>query len=326
MRLFRFISAVAFALAGPPTVSGQTTTTLHMTIVPNQAAMNEVATIMRTVGDVTKVHTDFATHDVTVTGTDADGAFATWLVKQLDVETPEPAAPYQETGTNYVVNIFYLKHSDANSSLNEVVTMLRVTTDIQRIFTYSSLHAIVIRSTPAQVQAAQWLVSQVDRAPDDATRWQPNQYAMPDGSVMRVMYLIHQMQPANLNEMLSVLRTVGDIKAIFTRSQPQGIAFRSTPAQAQMADWLFQQLDVQPDEQMRAQTHDYRLKGDPDEIVRVYYLKSTDNMQVREIIRAIRAEVTVPRLFTYKAADVLAVRGTSDVIDAADRIIKDQDK
>jgi hypothetical protein len=325
MRLFRFISALAFAFVTPPAVLGQTTTTIHMHIVPNQAALNEVATIIRTVGNIKQINADHATDDVTVTGTTDDLAFAEWLVKQVDTDKPAPAE-FAMPGADDIVHTVYLANS-SQAGLNEVVTTLRVLLNIQRIFTYSSLHAMVFRTTAEQAQAAQWVVSQVDLAPDDATRWQPHQYAMPDGTVMRVMYLIHQTQPAGLNEMVSVLRTVGDIKAIFTRSLPQGIAFRATPAQAQMADWLFQQLDVQPDEQMRAQTHDYRLKGDPDEIARVFYLRSSDtNAQVNELIRAIRAEVTAPRMFTYKAAAALAVRGTSDVIDAADRIIKDQDK
>ena len=412
MRLVQIAGALFFAFATQPLVLGQSTVALHMTIVPNQAALNEVATIMRTVGDIRQLSTNHSTNDIIVSGSEADTAFAAWLVKQLDNTEPQSSGPYSMPNGS-VAQILYLKHTGGqNAVLNEVVTTLRAVADVQRIFTYTPLQAIVLRASPTRLQAAEWLAAQVDVTttddarfqpheyllqdsagqvlrvlyavhptslaglnemittlrtvadiqaifsrstppgiafrtspakaqmadwlfqqldvtPTDDARFQPHEYPLQDGSsqVLRVLYAVHRMSPAGLNEMATTLRTVGDIQAIFIRSTPPGIAFRTSPAKARLADWLFQQLDVQPDDQMRAQLHEYRLKGDPDEVARVYYLKSGDSQQqISEIATAVRSVANVSRIFTCVNTNALALRGTADMIDTADRIIKQEDR
>lgn len=322
------MSALRFTLAllAAPVLFGQNASrTFHLTTVLYPAGLNEIATILRTVGGIRQIAGDPAKFNITVTGSEQDLALAAWLVEQLDSTHPEPAE-FAIPGSNDVVNILYAANTPTQTGLNELVTSIRAVIDVPRIFTYSQPHGIVMRMTASKAPLAQWLVHQLDVAADDQNRWQPHQYSLPGtpDQEVKVVYLIHQGQPANLNEMVSTIRTVCDIQAIFTRSQPQGIAFRSTVAQAQLADWLFQQLDAEPDNQMRAQSHEYVLPGTADGVTRVYYLNTAD---LRDIIVALRSELSEehPRMFTCTQHKAVAVRGTPDMMAVADRVIKQHD-
>ena len=169
-----------------------------------------------------------------------------------------------------------------------------------------------------------WLVRQLDIAPDDQARWQPHQIPAADlpGEIVNVMYLIHPVSNAGLVNIVTSLRAVVDVQRIFTHSSPQGIAVRGTPAKVQFAEWLFQQLDVQPDDQMRAQKHEYRLHGDNQSVSRVYYLKSdTTPGQMNELATAVRTEASVQRILASPQIAAISLRGTPDAVDAADKII-----
>lgn len=306
------------------TLFGQSASqTFHLTTAPNPAAVNEIATILRTVGDIRQLAADDAKFEITVNGTDADLAFAAWVVKQLDTQSPKPAE-YAMPGGTEVVNTLFPTNTASQSGLNELVTSLRTVGNVPRIFTYSPAHGVVLRTPVSKAPLALWLAHQLDVAPNDQNRFQPHEYDIPGApaQVVKVVYLIHQMQQSDLNEMVTTIRTITDIHAIFTRSQPQGIAFSGTAAQAQLGDWLFQQLDVQPDAEMRAEKHEYQVPSTPDDITRVYYLKSTNN---HEAAVAIRSETGISRIFLCTGTKALAVRGASDAIAIADRVVKQHD-
>jgi hypothetical protein len=303
--------------------------TFHVTNVPNADALRNIGPILRTIAQIQQIIVDEARFDISVTSTPVNVALAGWIVKQLDTATPDPAAgTYQVPGSTEVVRIYYTAHTPNQATLNELVTALRTVGDLREIFTYSALNACVVRTDASQAPLADWLVSQLDRAPDDQTRWQPHQFNVPGapGQVVRVMYRVGGGPLSNLNEMVTTLRAICDVQKIFTRSVPQGIAFRGTTAQTQMADWLFQQLDVQPDNQMRAQAHEYLVPDAPDSVARVYYLQSHDTQAaMNELATAIRTLTNVRRIFVCMGPKALAVRGNPDTIALADRLIKEKD-
>ena len=312
-----FVASVAFAQPA--------SRTFHLTTVTTAKGLNEVATILRTVGDMKQIHADDATFDITVSDGDLD--LAAWIVKQVDTEEPKPAQ-YEIPGTGDVVRVLCTAHSAMPAMLNELVTSLRTVADIQRIFTYNATYAILIRTTAAKADLATWLVKQLDTAPDDQTRWQLHQYQNPDprAPVVRVIYLVHSSFGPNLNEILTNIRVIADVQKIFSRTPSQGIVFATTPEQAKLADWLIQQLDVLPDSQMRATQHEYPIPGATGDVARIYYLKSSDtSAQLNEMAVAMRSETQVRKIFTCTQPRALALRGTSDAMEIADRLIKQRD-
>lgn len=303
----------------------QTSRTFHLNSVPNPAALQEIGTIIRTVGAIKTIDVDVAKFDITVTGSDADLSFAAWLVKQLDTSTPDAAAgSYTAPDGKDGIRIYYLAHAPQQFLLNEMVTTVRLVADVQRIFTYSPARAVVLRSGLARLPLTDWLVQQLDVAPDDQARWKPRQIPAADlpGEVVKVMYLIHPLSNAGLVNIVTSLRAIVGVQRLFTHSSPQGIALRGTPGQVQFADWLFQQLDVQPDDRMRAQKHEYLLRDDNQSVSRVYYLTSGATPEyMNELATTIRTEASVQRIFTSPQIAALSLRGTPEAVDSADKII-----
>lgn len=322
-------SAAAIALLAASASFAQSAT-FHVTAVPNPAALREILTILRTVAGIQQVTADEAKFDLAVTGSEVEVALGAWIIKQLDRQNPDPVAGgYAIPGSSDVVRVLYTVHTDTQPGFNELITSLRSVGLVQRIFSYSPLHAIAMRTTAPEATMAEWMLHQLDIAPDDQTRWQPHEYGVPGtgGQMVKIVYLVHPVQQSNLNEMVTTIRTVADIERIFTRSQPQGIAFYTTTERARLADWLVQQLDVEPDNQMRAEKHAYPVGFAGGETVRVYYLNRTDGpAALRNMVQAIRAEVQSPRMFVCTAPRAVAIRGTPDVIAAADRAIKEYDR
>ena len=330
MAALRRVTVTAAVLAFASAVLGQTTSrTFHLTNVPTVAGLRELGVILRTL-DTQSILVDEANQDISVSGTADELALAGWLVQQLDVQNPPPTSPaYTVAGGNDTVRILYLSHTTAQVPLNELVTTLRTVGDIQRIFTYSPLHAVAIRTTVAQAQLAQWMVQQLDVPSDKPESGGRFDLSTPGrgSEIVEVVYLAHPLQGAGLNEIVTTIRTVADVQKIFTHSStPQGIVFRSDASHVQLADWLFHQIDAQPDAQARAQKHEYLIPDSTDPVARIYYLNASGNPALYGMISAIRSEAEVRRIFFCNEPRTLAIRATPDKIAVAERIIKEQDR
>jgi hypothetical protein len=168
----------------------------------------------------------------------------------------------------------------------------------------------------------------MDLTPDDPRRWEAHEYKAPgsEDRILKVVYLKHSRQLADLNEMVTTIRTVADIQRIFTRSSPPGIAFYSNTAHVRTAEWLLQQLDVEPDAPLRAASHSFAVPFAAYETARVFFLNRTDaSAALNEVARAIRSEVDSPRMFVCTRAVAVAIRGTPETIAAAERAVKEHD-
>jgi hypothetical protein len=236
------------ALLLPSGAWGQTSRTFHLNTAPTVAAMNEISTIIRTLGAGHGM-VDTPSQTITVVGNEAELELAAWLVGQLNTEQPQTGSPQYTVGGNAqdIVRILYLVNTPEMSGLNEMVTSLRVICDTQRIFTYSPLKAIAVRTTPEKAQLSEWVVQQLDVTPDSHTSGERYGFAGPGGpgEVVEVAFLKQSRTPSGLNEAVTVIRTATGIHSIFTRSNPQGIVFRGSTEQVQSAEKLLQQIDAQ---------------------------------------------------------------------------------
>ncbi len=61
------------------------------------------------------------------------------------------------------VQVFYLTNLTTPQELQEISTVLRTVADIKKVFTYSSMNAIIARGTPDQILLAEKLVSDLDK-------------------------------------------------------------------------------------------------------------------------------------------------------------------
>ena len=318
---------LAFTVFSSIVLAQTTTKTFHLTTASDQTAINELGTIIRTI-DVRTVTANGST--ITVTGTPDEIALATWLVQQLDTTSRPTAVPTYTVATGSpadTVHIYFVSNFPLQAELNEFVTVLRTVADLQRIFTYSASHAIVVRADSGHVQAGDWLVQKMDVAADAHPVNAQYKWTLPacSGGSVEVAFMPRQMSQMNLNSIVTTVRAIADVQRIFTRTgTPQAIAFRGCQDEVQLADWIIQQVEIQTNPQMKGQKKEYMVAGSTDPVTRVYYLGNSSSQQLNQLARTLRTQARIQHLFVVADASAVALRATPDMMDVADKIIEQQ--
>ena len=272
---------------------------------------------------------------MTLRGTASQIELAEWLFHELEPPPNRPAPQagqaireYRVSAADDVVQVFYLINTATVQQLQEIATLVRSIADIRRLFTYNEPRAVVLRGTPDQIALAAWLFSELDQPKDrPAAARQTHSYRVPGGGddIVQVFSLNHAATVQDFQEVVTLVRSVTDIRRLFTYNAPREAAARGTADQIALAAWLFSELD-QPKDQL-SRTHEYRLPGGGEDVVRVFYLTHGETAQrLQEIAVEVRSITSVRRLFTYNAPRAMALRGTASQIAMADRLIQERDK
>ncbi len=137
---------------------------------------------------------------------------------------------------------FHLTTLTSPVAVRGIGTIVRVFAAKQTSVNEAS-QTISVSGSSSDLALAAWLVEQFD-----STRAKPAilQYTVQGSpqSAVRIFYLSNIPRQTVLNEFASILRTVGDIQNIFAVTPEHAVGIRTTEAQAQLAEWLVQQLDV----------------------------------------------------------------------------------
>ena len=132
-------------------------------------SLQEVATVVRGIGDIRRMFTYNARRVIVARGTVEQMDLAEWLMNQL--EQPANAATpvkreYSVPGPgdpDNVVRVFSVRHSATPQRFQEIATQVRTTTQVRRLFTYAAPRIITLRGTPGQVEHANQMISELDR-------------------------------------------------------------------------------------------------------------------------------------------------------------------
>ena len=198
-----------------------------------------------------------------------------------------------------------------------------------------------MRGTPHQIALAEWLVMGLDTPENWQTSAQQPQapptheYRTSDGSedLVRVFYLTHAATVRDIQEIGTAIRAITDTRLVFVVPAPRAMVFRGRAGNAAMAEWLFNELNEPANWQPLAQrhqdwdTHEYRTPDDKDNVVRVFYIPSTAPAQeLKYLVTLIRNKVGIPRMLPCSTPRALLMRGTSEQIALAERLIKERFK
>jgi hypothetical protein len=318
----------AFALS---VAFGQTNRVFQLTQDENKRELEEIATVLRATGDIQQVYIDDTTRTVTIAGTAGQIAIADWLVRQMDLPvTTQFSGVYEyrpPAGRDDVIRVFYLTHASTPQELQEIVTTVRSVADIPRVFIYNALNAVAVRGNNQQITLAAWLVGQLNQ-PANVAAPAPHEYKLPGDDMARVFELTNPQTPQQLQEIATLIRSIGDIHRLFVCNDRRAVALRGTAEQLALAAWLVSELDKPVTGQAAAgdstAPHEYRLLSGPDNLVRVFYLAGSQSVQDRQkVVTQVRTTAQVPRLFVYNALGALAVRGTVGQVATAEKVIEE---
>ncbi|MGA2133851.1 MAG: hypothetical protein ABSH50_16270 [Bryobacteraceae bacterium] len=225
---------------------GQTTKVFQFTQNQNPQDLQEISVVLRATADIQQQSIDDKTRSITVNAPEEQVAMANWLVRQLDLPRAATSGGVREyrppTGGDVVVRVLYAKHAPAPQDLQELVTTIRSVADVQRVFVYNALNAVVVRGTNQHISLAAWLMDELDQ-PADAPAPAPQEYKLPGDDVARVFDLANPQTPEQLQEIVTLIRSVGDIQRLFVCVRRRSIALRATTERVALATWLVNELD-----------------------------------------------------------------------------------
>lgn len=229
--------------------------TFNLNHVDTPRDMQEIATVIRSVGDATQVAAEAERKVLTVHGTSDEMAVTKWLLEYLDLPDIPANAPnspkrrYQmpasKNGDN-VIAVFYLPQMETLQSFQEVGTVVRSIGEIRRLFTYSARRAIVARGTPEQIDLAEWLLNELEQ-PVNTVNPGKREYIVPGpgdpDNIVRVFSLKQSATPQRFQEIATQVRITTQARRLFTYLSARIITVRGTPSQVEQANQLITELN-----------------------------------------------------------------------------------
>ena len=168
---------------------------------------------------------------------------------------------------------------------------------------------------------AAWYVKQLDRA---TTPPSPQDYPVGNDDTVRMFFLAHVSTSQQLQEIVTNLRAIIDIKRLFTYDTLHAVAVRGTGSQIAMATWLVNQLDQAVGVPSPA-PNDYALSGD--DVTHVFNLSNPRvPMETQEMVTLIRSVADVQRIFLYNARKTIVVRTSPDHMALTAWLVKQLDR
>jgi hypothetical protein len=301
--------------------------------VETEQDLQEFATVVRTIADLPQAVVDSTQKTIAVRGTASQIVIAEWLFTEFDRQTV-PDSVTQEFKVSAdgsdVVHVFYIKNAPTIQSFQEIATTIRTVAEIRRVFTYNTLRALAVRGTADQIAAAAFMIQELDQ-PASAKRTNSSPYQMIDTAnhgetEVRVFYIPYAATVQNFQEVATLIRTIGEIRRVFTYNAAKAMIVRGTADQLALTDWFVKELGKPATAETASQTYTY-----PDSSreganqVRVFYVKDVPNVKAfQQVATQIRTATQIRRVFTYNATYALAVRGTAGQIAMAEQMLQDR--
>jgi type II secretory pathway component GspD/PulD (secretin) len=235
--------------------------------IKTPTGLQELVNATRSVLEINRMFPLASQNAIALRATQSQVAAADFLIGHLDQpsEAPPPGAPaqyrYQPVNNQPagLISICYMKYAQSPMQLQEAVNAARSLAEVNRMFPYSPLKAIVVRDQEGKVGAVEWLIQQLDRpvvsggqgasgAPAMSEYRMQGDWRAPgqpgDQDVMRLFRLANAATPQIIQSITNAVRTSTKCQRTFPVSWQRAIALRGTESQAAEAERLIKQLDV----------------------------------------------------------------------------------
>ena len=285
----------------------------------------DAATAIRTIAGVPELALDEAKKSLILRGTSDQVALGEWLFKSLDVASngpgdPNVGAPYLVSGNDDAVRVFYLPYAGSVQDQQEVATMMRTIGEIRRVFVYSPQKAVIMRGTKEQLAMVEWISAALDRHKQGQSP-QTSEFKLASGTdnIVRLFWASTPSGIQPFQEMATALRTVSEIRRVFTFNAQKAIAVRGTAEQLDLAAWIMGELD----QTAHVASAPYTV-ADSNQ-VRVFFLSPSATKSVAEFQKTaveVRTASNIRMIFTYSPTFAIVVRGAENQMDAAGKILE----
>jgi hypothetical protein len=309
---------------------GQEARLFYFTHNESAQEMNEVGTLLRTIGDIKELAVDVEKKSISMRGSAAQAALADWLFAEIDKPGNQMPLAQRAADTavhefpmpgnkDDLVRVFYLPRTETIQDFQEIATSVRTTGEVRRVFTYNSRRALVMRGTPGQMAFADFALTEMSQP---ASPPPPKREHLVDGSsndVVRVFRLPYTKSIQEFQNAATLVRSIGEIRRVFTYNTGRAVTVRGTPEQIEIAEWLFGELGKTSDSSKR----EFWVGGRSSDVVRVFALNGAAVNSSQEAAARTRAVPQIRLTFTYDPSRLLVVRAPLDQIQQAEQMMKE---
>jgi hypothetical protein len=215
---------------------------------PSARDYQELATVIRTVGDARDVNLDAEAGQIAFSGRGEVPEMSEWLLRQLDKAPgarPSEAPEFHSAQKDDNVAVFYAAHATGPRYMQEVLTVLRTVADVQKLFSYRALNALAVRGPAAQIALTKWMVESMDKAAPIAVSKTPEFHlsGVRDDTI-RIYYLANA-RGADINRILTAVRVTGGIQKTFAVAENGALAIRGRLEDMVKAEGILLSMDQQ---------------------------------------------------------------------------------
>ncbi len=212
--------------------------------------------------------------------------------------------------------VFHFTHGETGLEIQEIATLLGGIAAVRQTSSDAAQRTLEVRGTAGRIALAEWLCGELDNPTH-------GEYRVPGGEddVVQVFYLPYAPTMQTFQEVATMVRSIAEIRQMFTINEPRALAVRGTSSQVALAAWLFGEMDKP------TAPFEYRMPGGgDDDVVRVFHLPHTPTIQdFQQIAILVRSTAEIRRVFTYNESRALAARGSAAQMALAEWLFNELD-
>ena len=299
----------------------------RLTHTPAATGQNEIATTIRTVGQIQKVSVDPVAATMTVQGSATQIALAEWLVPRLDAGIPGPQSYNVAGNPNDMIVVYPLVNIRDMTSLQEIITTVRTVLDLQLVYNISSSRTLTLRGTANQMAAVDFALPKLDQAGEQRQAASSEHFhvngALRGFDTLSVYRLGSAKGQLAIQEVITNLRTVTDLMKIYNVTSNATLSMEASQSDIQVAEWVIERLDrLSPDP---SQT-ELKMPNGKDDVIHVFYLSSINTgKNINELYKAMREATHITKAYWITVPSAIVMRGTADSIAIAGRMVAQAD-
>ena len=220
--------------------------------------------------------------------------------------------------------VFSFAHVTGVPQFEQVANAVRTVVAIEQVSVDAEAKSLSVTGTPDQRALANWLFHDFDVDPQ-GPRPDTQEYVIPNaGDDVAHVFYFNGLQPAQLQELVNMMRTIVDVTRIYQSVQANAIAVRGTSAQIAASAWIAATLTQPP----TAGKHEYNLPPSADytgragTVVRIFFLTHNQTQQdEQEIVSALRTITDAGKIYQYRYSLAIVMRGQAEKIAIAEWLV-----
>jgi hypothetical protein len=141
--------------------------------------------------------------------------------------------------------VLHFTATNSAEDFQEIAGVMHYITDIPHPGVDAKEKSLSLQGTPGQVALAEWLFINLDKPTNVSPDAAKHEYRASDSAddVVRLFYLTNPEVPKGMQEIVTAVRSLANIRQVSTYDDLRAVVVRGTSEQINLAEFLFAQMD-----------------------------------------------------------------------------------